>query len=253
MMPLVVSIGTTHPWNIAGVGLDAHVARALGCAHAAVVVAVSAQGLRGVTALAPLDPATVRAQIADLPAPVAAYRIGALVSPAIAEAVIDALSAAPAVPVVIDPVLRASLGGALAHGGGLTHALAGFAALPRAYVTPNLEEAAALCRNPIPTDEAEMAALAGRLVERGFVGAVVTGGHLPGDPVDVAAERGVVTRLPARRLPGSMRGTGCVFAAALACKFALGSAFVPAAESAQAYVRARIAEHVERGGLQVAF
>lgn len=253
MTPLVVSIGTTHPWNIAGVGLDAHVARSLGCAHAAVVVAVSAQGLHGVTALAPVDPETVRAQIADLPAPVAAYRVGALVAPAIAEAVIDALAARPGVPIVIDPVLRASLGGTLAHGGGLTQALAGFAALPRTYITPNLEEAAALCRRPLPAEEAEMTALAERLVERGFAGAVVTGGHLPGDPVDVAAERGAVRRFPATRLPGSMRGTGCVFAAALACELARGAAFLEAAESAQSYVRARIAQRVERGGLQVAF
>ena len=252
--PLVVSVGTTHPWNIAGVGLDAHVARVFGCAHAAVVVAVSAQGASGVRALQPIDAELVRAQIAELPRPVAAVRVGALVAGATAAAVREALAEALAgIPMVVDPVMRATLGGSLCADPALLDGLRAFASLANVTVTPNLEEAQSLTALPAAHDEAGMAEAAGALLRAGFRAAVVTGGHLPGTPADVVADGRTVEFLRGTRLAGAMRGTGCVFAAAMACALAQGVGIADAARTAHAFVRARIAARIERGGLQVAF
>ncbi|MGA7571211.1 MAG: bifunctional hydroxymethylpyrimidine kinase/phosphomethylpyrimidine kinase, partial [Candidatus Aquilonibacter sp.] len=63
----VLSIGTTHPWNIAGVGLDLRIGAQLGVRVFTVLAAISAQDAHGVRALEPLSPATVQAQLEAVP------------------------------------------------------------------------------------------------------------------------------------------------------------------------------------------
>ena len=61
-MTTVLSIGTTHPWNIAGVGLDMLVGHELGVRVVTVRTAVSAQDERGLHGLETLSGAIIRAQ-----------------------------------------------------------------------------------------------------------------------------------------------------------------------------------------------
>ncbi|MGC8486287.1 MAG: hypothetical protein ACP5O6_11770, partial [Candidatus Baltobacteraceae bacterium] len=80
-MRTVLSIGTTHPWNIAGLGLDIALGMRTGNEVFTVVAAVSAQNGDGVRALHAVAPANVREQLACLPWPhIAAIRVGALPS-----------------------------------------------------------------------------------------------------------------------------------------------------------------------------
>lgn len=251
--PLVASIGTTHPWNIAGVGLDAQVCAELHCAHAMAVVAVSAQDERGLHALHVVPPEIVRAQLEALPPGVAAYRIGALVSSETVRIVAQFVrERASGIPVVVDPVIGVTLGGALQSDAALLQTLRDeLLALP-VIVTPNAPEAAHLLGMPADSAGALQAA-ARAFVDRGAAAALVKGGHLEGDPADILAVPDGEHRFEAPRLPGSMRGSGCTLAAALACELALGHELEAAVRSARDYVRAKISKRTMRGALQVAF
>ena len=106
------------------------------------------------------------------PAP-GAVKIGMVPGPAVAEALVRGLEGY-AGPVVVDPVLAASSGGALWQGP--LEAL--WPILRRAtLVTPNAPEAAALSGRPVETlDDARAAAAALRAA--GIAAVLVKGGHL---------------------------------------------------------------------------
>jgi hydroxymethylpyrimidine kinase/phosphomethylpyrimidine kinase len=237
MSVTVVSIGTTHPANAAGIGLDARIAAAYGVRHASAIAAVSAQDAAGVHALHVVPPAMLRAQLQSLPS-AAAYRLGALGN-SVSTEIVGAFLAAATVPIVIDPVLRASAGGSL-YEDDPSSAQQQLILHSRAIVTPNVAEAQHLTALQIDGVDAMIAA--GRqLVTRGARAALVKGGHLTGDPVDVLVEDAEAQAFRGSRLEGNTRGTGCTLAMALACELALGRSLREAVQGARAYVRANIA------------
>jgi hydroxymethylpyrimidine/phosphomethylpyrimidine kinase len=247
----VLSIGTTHPWNIAGVGLDSQVVREHGLRPLTVVAAVSAQDATGLHALHPVPVQVMEAQLATIP-DVAAVRVGAVGNTSNARALARWLEGR-AVPVVVDPVIRASLGGSLADAATIAALLAA-ASGTRAVLTPNAEEAAALSGIPI-TSVADMREAAAELRSRGIGNVLVKGGHLAStdDVVDILAHPQGIEEMRGGRLPHSMRGTGCTLAAALACALASGNEIVEAVERARRYVRAKIAGQTTFEHLNVAF
>jgi hydroxymethylpyrimidine/phosphomethylpyrimidine kinase len=252
-MTTVASIGTTHPWNIAGVGLDARVMAENGLDHVMAIVAVSAQDQRGLHDVHVIPPNAVRAQLTSLPGDVAAYRIGALVSSETVHLVARYLRERAAhVPVVVDPVISVTLGGALQSDAHLLAALREELLTLPVIVTPNVPETERLLDTRIARIE-DVRAAGKELVQRGARAAYIKGGHLLGDPVDVLVTDSTEQTFSAERLSGSMRGSGCTLAAALAAELARGRDLVAAAAAAHTYVRAKIAARTMRGGLQVAF
>ncbi len=253
MNRVVLSIGTTHPWNIAGVGLDAHVAAEYGAAHAACVVAVTAQDAGGLHALHPVPPEVIIAQLEALPPQIGAVRIGALVATDTVRAIVPFVKRwAAAIPVVVDPVINVSLGGELAADDALEAALSDEVLRLPVIVTPNVPEVTQLLGMPVTSPQEQQAA-ARAFVERGARAALVKGGHLQSDPIDVLADAAGIRSFTATRLPGAMRGTGCTLAAALACELLAGEAIDDAVAHARDYVRSKIAARLMRGPLQVAF
>ncbi len=145
MSAIVISIGTTHPWNVAGVGRDIVVGCRLGARVFTAVAAVSAQDRRGVFALDPIEIEVFRAQLDALPWEAAgAVRIGALPTAAAVRAVVERLRLHLALPAVVDPAFAASRGGALADQAARYAFRDELATLPNVILTPNLEEAAFL-------------------------------------------------------------------------------------------------------------
>jgi hydroxymethylpyrimidine kinase/phosphomethylpyrimidine kinase len=246
---VVCSIGTTHPWNIAGVGLDARVAAHLGARHVAVVAGVSAQGT-GIAARAPVAPELIREQLRSAQAAaIDAYCIGALLAPESVAVVAETL-AARKVPVVCDPVIATSSGFVLADAPTVA-ALRTQLFRVCTLVTPNLAEASQLCDFPV-NDRATMSGAAHTLVERdGATAALVTGGHLEGEATDVLYAAGRTTELEGTKLSGGMRGTGCVLATAAAIALARGENIVDAVGAARALVRDAIAHAAEWSGERV--
>ena len=243
LLLLVLSIGTTHPWNVAGVGRDLVVGCELGARVFTAVAAVSAQDGRGVRALHAVPAEALRAQLAAMPWETAgAVRIGALAIVENVRAIAALLRARPNLPAVVDPVFTASRGGELNEAAAIDAIRDELATLPSVILTPNLHEAASLLGvQPIGADAIGEAAIA--LQVRGACAVLVKGGHLAGDPIDALATVAGVERFQEPRIAAEMHGTGCTLAMALACELAGGTPLLHAVHAARAYVRAQIARH----------
>lgn len=253
MRPIVASIGTTHPWNIAGVGLDARVAAEYGVGHVVAIAGVSAQDAERVTAVLPIPGRVLQAQLDSLPRDVAAYRVGALISAENVRVVADFLSSRTATRVVVDPVLGSSSGQALWTNAAYIDELRDILLRLPVIVTPNLDEAALLLRAKPLRDREAMASAGAHFVAAGARAALVKGGHLAGEPADILATSGSSQIFEGSRLPGEMRGTGCVLAMSLACELALGRELSAAVSNARDYVRGKIEAGTRFGSLQTAF
>ncbi len=243
MSAIVISIGTTHPWNVAGVGRDLVVGAEYGVRVFTAVAAVSAQDGRGVTALHPVPAEVLAAQIAALPwDAVGAVRIGALPTLCAVRAVAEPLRLRPSLLAVVDPVFTASRGGELCDIAARYAIRDELARLSNVVLTPNLDEAAFLLGTP-PVDRDSIGDAAVALRARGAAAVLLKGGHLDGDPADALATHDGVEIFSEARIAGSMHGTGCTLAMALACELAAATPIVHAVRAARAYVRAQLARH----------
>lgn len=227
----------------AGIQADVKTVTALGGYAMTAITALTAQNTLGVTDILDVPPLFVAAQMRAVLDDIGAdcVKIGMLHRPEIVEVVAAVLAErAPAVPVVLDPVM-------VAKGG---QSLLGDAALARlrrlllplaALVTPNLPEAAALLGDEGPASSPEADAV--RLLELGPGAVLLKGGHATGPLlVDVLAERGrPAERFESRRIETRhTHGTGCTLASAIACGLAQGMAVRDAVVRARAYVFAAI-------------
>jgi hydroxymethylpyrimidine/phosphomethylpyrimidine kinase len=239
----VLAIGGSDPSGGAGVQADLKTIAAFGAYGAAAITALTVQDTTAVQAVMMVPPDFVRAQIAavlgDLGAD--AIKTGMLGEPDVVEAVCDALAAAPArVPLVVDPVLRASVGHVLLAEAALTvlkRRLLPMAAL----LTPNLPEAEKLAGMAIP-DRAAMHHAAAALLTLGVPAVLLKGGHLPGDTVVdlLATEEGVEEFAAPRLQTRHTHGTGCTLGSAITAGLAQGMTVRDAVLRARGYVRAAI-------------
>ena len=231
----------------AGIQADLKTFAARGVYGTSAITAITAQDTRAVRAVMVVPPAFVRAQIDavldDLGAE--ATKTGMLGSAAVVAAVADGLAAHRVRRLVVDPVLHASGGRPLLAQGGAQVLLRRLLPLAE-IVTPNLSEASLLVGFPVRNVRA-MEEAARVLVRAGARAAVVTGGHLAGDAVDVALIDGVIHRLRAARLPGAPHGTGCTFAAAIAAERAKDVSIEDAIRAAKRYTAACIRRALRLG------
>jgi hydroxymethylpyrimidine/phosphomethylpyrimidine kinase len=244
MTPIVLSIGTSHPWNVAGTGRDLTVGAHFGIRIFTAIAAVSAQDGRGVVALHDIPPAVFRAQLGVLPWDSAGgVRVGALPTTAAVHAVADALQSHPWLAAVVDPVFSASRGGALVEPAARYAVRDEIARLPNVVLTPNLDEASFLLGDGGVIDRETIGDSAARLRSRGARAVLLTGGHLDGKPIDALATEAGVELFADARIAGQMHGTGCTLAMALACGLALGKSLETAVRDARSFVRAELARH----------
>lgn len=250
MRARALSIAGFDPTGGAGVLQDARTFEACGVWGLAVVTAVTAQDTTGVHSWEPVSARLVARQLAAIisDASPSAIKTGMLGTAELVDAVVDGLPTD--VPVVVDPVLRASTGADLGKADLLDAIRSRL--VPRAdVITPNLAEAAALTGIRVD-DMSSMREAAFALIALGAKSAIVTGGHLSGGSVDVVVDDGgTLHELRAARIhTRDDHGTGCVFASAIAAGLALGLPFVGAARVAKGMVtRALInAERFGDGG-----
>lgn len=255
LLPVALSVAGSDPTGGAGIQLDLQVFRAFGVHGCAVPTALTVQDTGKVHKVLPLFPNVMTEQLRVLLGDVAphAVKLGMLASDDVLRAVDLALDGLRplSVPVVLDPVLRASDGTWLLERralGGLRE-LIGHAAL----VTPNLSEAATLCERDVSTRAGMEAAARHLVVELGVPAALVKGGHRQQDADDCLAlrtEAGVEVRwLAGERIPGAdVHGTGCALSAAIAARLACGDALPAAIDTARSFVREAIVNAQAIGG-----
>jgi hydroxymethylpyrimidine/phosphomethylpyrimidine kinase len=262
----LLTIAGHDPSSGAGIAADLQVFSAFGHFGVSAITALTVQSTRGVTEVQPVAPhflaRTLDHLIADLPP--AGIKIGMLGSATTAETVADFLrrlarrdsksvmsaekkgietgsaepphSGALPLPIVLDPILRASSGARLLDPAALTvlheHLIPAVT-----WITPNWPELSALTGHTIET-LADAEAAANLLADRHpHLHIVATGGdQFP--PTDLL-------RLPSGEIhyvygehiaSTSTHGTGCAFSSALLSRLILGDTQSAAAEAAKRYV-----------------
>ena len=238
--PCVLVIAGLDPSGGAGILADAEAVRAAGARPLCVATALTVQTTRAVKRWEPVAAALVQesAHALLLEENVRAIKIGMIADPRIAEAVGRLIAPRRDLPVVIDPVLQAS-SGVLLFKGKLEQARDAYLGLSaHALITPNLLEAAALLDlAKQPQDGAGVEQAARALVAKGVRAALVKGGHLPGEPVDVLAMGTAAEQFPGTRIQAKGRGTGCRLASALAAGLAMERPLRESVIAARNYVR----------------
>ena len=237
MQGRVLIIAGSDPSGGAGIQADIKTVTALGGYAATAVTALTVQNTKGVSAVHPAPPDVVAEQIDAVLEDIGAdaIKIGMIGDRAIATLIGDKLTKVTA-PVVLDPVLVATSGDALA-GDGVASAILEMITPRAAVITPNIDEARALTGVDVKT-RADAITAGEALLARGAGAALVKGGHLSGDVVEdvLVTPAGAHVFSHPRLQTTSTHGTGCTLASALATGLAQGMALEDAAARAVEYV-----------------
>jgi len=226
--PCALTIAGLDPSGGAGVFADL---RAFAASHVwgcGAVAVVTVQSTAGIRSSHPIETRRLLDQVRELFSHqnVRAIKIGALGSASNARAIGRWLgSIDDRVPIVLDPVMRASRGARrvrLLEPGAIP---ALFSIMKRvAVITPNVPESQWLLGATVRTvEDAERAARA--LVALGPRAALVKGGHLPSPEsteatTDVLAVGRRILHFRAPRVKGALHGTGCVLSSLIAGRLA---------------------------------
>jgi hydroxymethylpyrimidine/phosphomethylpyrimidine kinase len=242
--PIALTIATSDSSGGAGIQADLKTFSALGVYGASVLVALTAQNTRGVTAIHNTTPDFVAEQMDavfdDLA--IGGVKIGMLSIAPLIRAVADGLGRHRAANVVLDPVMVAASGARLLTEDAVEPLKREL--LPKVLlVTPNLPEAAALLGGPMATDEAGMAEQGRRILELGPRAVLVKGGHGEGpESVDLLVDAAGVRRFSAPRVnTRNTHGTGCTLSAAIAAGLAKGLSLDESVGAAKTYLSAALA------------
>lgn len=248
----ILSIGGSDPSGAAGVQRDARVVSSMGLRPLSVVTAVTAQNTSEFLGVSPVDAGMVSMQLDAVLSDfeVHAIKIG-MVWGREAMASISRGIGGMGVPVVVDPVVRSTTGGALLEE--LARDALINIMMPLADVaTPNRFEAGYLVGADVI--DVVTAREAARTISGMGPSSVVVTGVEDGDEVaDIIIHDGSCHEIRGARLSGENRGGGCTYSAILACQMASGRTALEAARMAHdaAYLSIRDAVAVG-GGIRVA-
>jgi hydroxymethylpyrimidine/phosphomethylpyrimidine kinase len=242
-IPRVLSIAGSDSGGGAGIQADLKAFAACGVHGMTAVTAITAQNTVGVTAIHPVPPSVILAQVRAVldDIGVDAVKVGMLGDLGTIQVVAEALELlGPTTPVVLDPVLVAESGAELlapSARGGLIDLL-----LPRATVaTPNLPEARALAEAGQETPDQLIRAVHAL----GPSNVVLTGGHRE-QATDLFFDGREVVEIPGQRhADGAAHGSGCTHSSVLAACLAWGEDPLTAARTAK-----RMAARAVRDGLR---
>jgi len=235
--PVVLALGGHDPTGGAGISADIQTLSRLGCHPASVITALTVQDTHGVHSYQCVDHTLAQRQcevlLDDLS--VAAIKTGMLGCDMTLRTLAPLIKTSRA-PLVVDPVLTAGDGSALAQDE-LAQALMRELIPAATVVTPNIHEALAL------TGAGDVAGAAARLLATGCTHVFITATDA-GSGAEISHrlfdQNGTVKQLSCPRLPGRYHGSGCTLASAIAAYLALGHSIVDAIENAQAFTFASL-------------
>ena len=237
----------------AGIQADLKAFSALGVFGTSAITAVTAQNTRAVTAVQPLSPDLIAAQITAVLSDIGAdaIKLGMLFSPEIIDVVANALEHYRG-PIVLDPVMMAKSGDRLLQDDAVVALVRDL--FPMAIlVTPNLPEAEALSGTTI-TGESSIREAALKIMELGASNVLIKGGHMEGrtttDTLFMSGSVSSVTSVssalrqatfPQPRIDtGNTHGTGCTYSSAIAAFLAKGESLESAVGLANQYLHEAI-------------
>lgn len=231
--PVALTIAGSDPSGGAGIQADLKTFHQFGVYGEAVVTLITVQNSLGVQRVEILDSTVVLAQIHGVFSDIlpCAVKTGALGNRSVAEA-IARVAEEFSFPLVVDPVIASK------HGTKLGDVDAVLPLLRHAFLlTPNLEEASALCNFAVD-DLDSMRRAARTLRGMGASNVVVKGGHLRGEAVDLLySSAGEFHEFASPRIETRhTHGTGCAFSASITAELAKGTELVQAVRIAKNFV-----------------
>ncbi|MCP4201349.1 MAG: bifunctional hydroxymethylpyrimidine kinase/phosphomethylpyrimidine kinase [bacterium] len=257
--PRVLTIAGSDSGGGAGIQADLKTFCAHGAYGMSVVTAVTAQNTRAVTAVHPIPPELISAQIEAVLSDIGAdaIKIGMLADAAIVRAVAEGLrghvpAAEARIPIVLDPVMVAKSGDALLADDAV--AALRDELIPLATVmTPNLPEAEVLAGRSATSlgDRLELAkalaALGPAVVLKG--GHAEDGAGCPSREIEDILCDGSTTEtfVHPRIQSSSTHGTGCTLSSAIAARLARGDTVRAAVAGAIEYLQGAIATAFDVG------
>ncbi|WP_049934056.1 bifunctional hydroxymethylpyrimidine kinase/phosphomethylpyrimidine kinase [Halarchaeum acidiphilum] len=232
--PVALTIAGTDSGGAAGVQADLKTMETCGAYGTSVVTSVTAQNTRGVHGVHHLPPEDVTAQFDAVTDDydVRAAKTGMLGTPDTLEAVVAAVADFDG-PLVVDPVLVATAGDALADDSVAAAYDTLFA--HATLLTPNASEAAALLDTAIET-RSDAVAAAEALRAEGADAVLLTGGEPYADDAETAVDVLVTadgTRTFANERVATERthGSGCTISSAITARLARGDDLATAVET----------------------
>lgn len=243
MQGRVLTIAGSDPSGGAGIQADIKTITAFGAYASSAITALTVQNTLGVTAVHGVPAETVRDQIIAVLSDIGtdAVKIGMIGDVAIVDVIEDVIAGLDsAIPVVLDPVLVATSGDALA-GEGVAGAILNKLVPRAALVTPNTDEATALTGIGIDSEN-DMIRAGRALLAAGAKAVLVKGGHRESDVVSdllLTGDNEHWFRHP-RIETTSTHGTGCTLAAGIAACLAQGTSLRGAVARSVRYVQTAI-------------
>ena len=246
--PCVLSIAGSDSGGGAGIQADLKAFAASHVHGMTAITAITAQNTLGVTAVHPIPPEVIVAQVAAVVDDIGvdAVKIGMLGTLSTIGAVAQSLDLLDkSTPVVLDPVMVAESGAELLQPDA-REALVELLLPLATVVTPNLDEAHGLLELEPRRDVSaeEVAELARGIHALGPSVVVVTGGHRD-RAIDLYFDGSELVEIPGERYPdGAAHGSGCTHSSTLAACLARGDSPLEAARTAK-----RRASEAVRDGL----
>ncbi len=219
-MHTVLSVAGSDSGGGAGIQADLKTMTMLGVYGMTAITAVTAQNTLGVTGIEPISAEFLAMQMdavfQDIPPE--AVKIGMVYSEELAAVIAEKLVFYDARNVVVDPVMVATSGAALAQNGRIWQKL-----LPLATVaTPNIPEAETLSGMEVHSD-ADMEQAARRIAEQYGTAVLCKGGHRTHSADDVLFSGGRCIWFRGDRIHNpNTHGTGCTLSSAIASYLAKG-------------------------------
>ncbi|UOQ84228.1 bifunctional hydroxymethylpyrimidine kinase/phosphomethylpyrimidine kinase [Gracilibacillus salinarum] len=243
-----LTIAGTDPTGGAGIQADLKVFQEREVYGMSVITSVVAQNTEGVQDVQHLTVDFIEKQLdavlTDIPPQ--AIKTGMIATVEMMELIAKKLKNST-IPYVIDPVMVAKSGHSLMDK--TSREVIRQTLIPLAtVVTPNVPEAEILVGFDIQTnDDAEKAA---KLIvdELGAQAAIVKGGHLTGEAIDVLYDGNELYYFQSERFNTKhTHGTGCTFSAAITAELAKGKSVKDAVELGKAYITKAIEYPLELG------
>lgn len=233
-MRVAMSIAGSDSIGGAGIQADLKTFACFNVYGTTAITAVTAQNTEGVLDVITLPPEFVKKQIEAVASDsgIDAVKTGMLSEAEIVKVVAKEIEG---IPLVVDPVITAKSGALLLKEDAFKVLLEDLIPLSK-IVTPNAIEAERICGMKIKSvEDAEIAA---KKIVRDFgcEAAIVKGGHLKGDLVDVLYFNSRTYRFKSDRVEGCFHGTGCAFSAAITANIAKGIDLVQSVKIAKKFI-----------------
>lgn len=244
----ILTIAGSDSGGAAGVQADIKTVTALGGYAMSAITALTAQNTVGVKGVLPVEPGFVAAQIEAVAGDIGvdAAKTGMLANAGVIEAVAAKVAEHAIGPLVVDPVMVSTSGHRLLDPQAEAALVRRLLPLAR-VITPNLAEASVMLGGEVKTEQ-DMAEAARALCRLGAAAAIVTGGHAPGDAVDILFDGRELTRFSAPRVETeNTHGSGCTFSAALSFFLARGHGLAEAARLAKGFVTQAVIRSLSLG------